>query len=336
MARKKRVSVRFIAERCGVSTATVSRVLNGEPGVADATRRLVEEALELYGYEAPRQAVGRRGPSKVGIIANALSSDYYGQLVRGVSRSVEGQGREAVTYDLDFGVSHVVRGLETLQGCGVDAIVFIGCPYLAIRDRLDRRCAHVWIDCNDPADLTPGICRVQSDQRVSGSLAARELLRCGHAAPILLGSSTRTWRGDERITGFTEEFAAAGVELPDDFVVETPGLRPVFDEARDIVQYLIAAGRPFDGIFAVSDWRTLAAYAGCLSQGRRVPEDIGIIGFDGSSKASRSVVNLSCIQQDVPLLVHHAVAQLTALLEGEEPAELNVTVPTTILPGQSL
>lgn len=332
---KKSVSVRFIAEKCGVSTATVSRVLNNDPQVADATRKLVRDAFETYGYSAARPQSSR--PATVGIvISTLLSSDYYTRLANEFGQLLLETGIESVFFNLFRDQGRLPNALDTLYDSGVSGIAFIGCPYLTVKNALRPGIPHVWLDCNDAPSKTPDIYRVQSDHYVSGQLAAHELILSGHVKPLVFTSANPTYRSLDRCAGLKSAFDEQGITLPNDFTVYLPGVRDAYGEARDMAQYLIASGREFDSVFAVADARTTGAYDGITRIGKRIPEDIGLISFDGTSRTSRYILGITSVQQDVKLLAKRSCDQLLALMDGKEPGEMNVTLPTHIYAGRTL
>ena len=168
MSRKKSVSLRFIAEKCGVSTATVSRVLNNDSNVTTETRIAVRKVLDEYNYIAPpaREPVVR----KIGCIITSSYAEYYQALLRNVGIYFRHRDIATVAVNTESTEGYLGTALETLYDCNVSGIILIGCDYLSVKDCLSRRFPHVWIDCNDPVEETREICTVESDQFVAGQL----------------------------------------------------------------------------------------------------------------------------------------------------------------------
>ena len=333
MSAKKDVSVRFIAEQCGVSTATVSRVINNDDSVTDATRRKVLQVLEQYHYEAPAAPVSK--VSKIGVVIVSSQSDYYHAVLGHIGRWFRDRGISAIAINTEGVPGYLTKALGTLYDSNVQGIILVSCEYLSVRERLHGKIPHVWIDCNDPPEETGNICQIQSDHYVSGRLAAKELFSRGCRRPVLLTGVHTTRRSDDRRRGFVEEYAAHGIAIRDEQIVALPGIQSHVTESQEMTRYLVTKGFDFDGVFAMSDGRALGAYMGVVKMGLRVPDDVRIVGFDGVSDACARVLNITCVQQNVPLLARRACETLMRLMEREPVEEKRVIVPTNILPGQS-
>lgn len=334
MAQRKDVSIQIIAERCGVSTATVSRVLNSDSKVAEATRRKVLDALQESGYRPPVPSAG--GVKKVGVVFSTESSDYYWALSIQLREALAALGIQTVSASLGRREERLPAILRTIYDCNVCGVVLIACGYLSVKDLLDPRRPHVWIDCNDPPEETGEICQVQSDQRSSGILAAQELYRKGSRRPILLGGRRASHRMRERFAYFRAEYRRHGIELEEDRIILTPGVREALEESKQAIRYLITTDYEFDGIFAISDWRALGSYLALTDLGIRVPEEVRIIGYDGVSVANRTVLNITSIQQDIEQIAHHTCDLLLRQMERRAVEKRRIIVPTSIMNGQTL
>lgn len=334
MAQRKDVSIQMIAEQCGVSTATVSRVLNSDPKVAEATRQRVLAVLRESGYRPPVPSAG--GVKKVGMVFSTQSSDYYWALSLQLQEALTALGIQTVSASLGRREERLPGILRTIYDCNVCGVVLIACGCMAVKDLLDPRLPHVWIDCNDPPEETGGICQVQSDQRSSGILAAQELYRKGSRRPILLGGQRVSHRMRERFGYFQAEYRKHGIELGEDRIILTPGIREALEESKQAIRYLITTDYEFDGIFAISDWRALGSYLALSELGIRVPEDVRIIGYDGVSVANRTVLNITAIRQDIGQIARHACDLLLCQMDHRPIEKKQITVPTSILTGQTL
>ncbi|OON88421.1 hypothetical protein BXO88_01110 [Oribacterium sp. C9] len=334
MSKKKNVSVKSIAELCGVSTATVSRALNNDPKVSETTRKKVLEACLNSNYKIPEKTTsGTR--KKIGVITSVSNQDYFASLLNEIINFMADYDYTVINCSMERGRFSLRDSLLTLYDSNVSGIIIISGDYLSIKDILDPSLPHVWIDCNDSSPYTDDICTVTSDQYVSGCLAARALLNQNCKHPIMLMSTRRSIRSKERKQGFFEEFKRSGIELTEENIVEIESTKDGFTDSREAIRYLIAKGVEFDSVFAISDWRALGAYTGAISMGKHVPEDICIIGFDGVSLACKSV-NITSVQQNTKRLAQCSCDQLMHLIKGEPVPNKHIVIPTGILPGQTL
>ena len=333
MSAKKEVSVRFIAARCGVSTATVSRVLNNDDSVADATRRKALQVLEQYHYEAPTAPASK--VSKIGVVIVSSQSDYYHAVLGQIGRWFRDRGTSTIAMNTEGVPGYLTTALDTLYDSNVQGVILVSCEYLAVRERLHGKIPHVWIDCNNLPEETGSICQVQSDHYVSGRLAARELLSRNCRKPILLMGAHATHRSEDRRRGFVEEYKASGITVSKDQIVTLPGIQSHVTESQEMIRYLVTKGFAFDGVFAMSDERALGAYMGIVKMGLHIPETISLVGFYGISNACTQVLNITCVQQNVQLLTRQACEMLVRLINREPIEEKRIIIPTNLLPGQT-
>lgn len=333
MAKKKEISVRFIAEQCGVSTATVSRVLNNDESVKAATRIKVRDVLEQYHYEVPPAPLPK--VSKVAVVIVSSESDYYDTVLAQIGRYFRERGTGVIAMNTEGTPNYLPTALDTLYDSNVQGIILLSCDYLSVRERLHSKIPHVWIDCNDPPEATGQICQVQSDHLISGSMAAQELLRKGCRKPIILTGTHKTHRSRDRMNGFAAELAAAGVHIEPEQVIALPCIKRHVTESQEIIRYLVTKGMDFDSIFAMNDGWALGAYMGVSKTDLKIPQDVKLVGFDGISSACTEVLNITCIQQNVTLLTRYACEMLVELMNQRPVENKRIIVPTTILPGQT-
>ena len=334
MPAKKDVSIKMISEKCGVSIATVSRVLNGNANVSEATRQKVLAAMNEAGYQPPVSSPS--GIKKVGIIIDTQVNDYYSALQIQLHDALKDAGIQTISASLGFRRENLPEILRVIYDSNVCGVILITCDYLSIKSMLNQHLAHVWIDCNDPPEVTGDICQVQSEQYISGVLAAQELYRKGSVKPVILGGSLVSHRTRERISGFRDEYRKHGIELGNDRLIQTPRVRQALDESKQAIRYLFSSGFEFDGVFAISDWRALGAYLSLTELGVRVPQDVRIIGYDGISVATRTILNITSIQQDITSIAKNACDLLVKQLNQEPIEQKRIIVPTTILNGQTI
>lgn len=334
MSRRKNISLRFIAEKCGVSTATVSRVLNNDARVSEETRELVRKVIAEYHYSAP--PVKGVHIKRIGAIIPNSYAEYYQALLRYTGRHFREHGIVTIAVNTENTVGTLQAALEALYDCSVSGIVLIGCECLSVKEVLSPKIPHVWIDCNDAAEAIPEYCTVESDQLVAGQLAAREFLRTECRRPIILTGSRPSHRSEYRIEGFTSVYAENGIPMGQEQIIRLPEIKPHVTEGQDIIRYLLTKGEQFDGVFAISDGRAIGAYMGLQKMGKKIPQDVRLMAFDGIAEANVSVLGITSIQQNVELLTKNACEMLMQQIRGEEIAEKHILVPADILPGQTM
>ncbi|GGS09390.1 HTH-type transcriptional regulator MalR [Streptomyces aureoverticillatus] len=307
-----------IAAQAGVSEATVSRVLNGKPGVAAATREAVLAALDVLGYERPVRL--RRGTSAglVGLITPELDNPIFPALAQVIGQALTRQGYTPVLATQTPGGSTEDELTEMLVDRGVAGIIFVSGLHADTTADMERYAAlrakgvpHVLVNGFSPKVDAPF---VSTDDRAATQLAVRHLASLGHTRIGLAVGPRRFVPVVRKIEGFR-----LGLR-------ERLGLSPA--EADELVQHslytleggqaaataLIAKG--CTGIVCASDMMALGAVRAAREQGLDVPRDISVVGFDDSPLIAFTDPPLTTIRQPVQAMGQATVRTLLEEIGG--------------------
>ena len=270
-----------------------------------------------------------------GGIEELKQADYHLAIFLQIQKCLHEAGYETILFPL-YPECDSATALNAVYQSDVSGIILVGCSYIALKSNLRAGFPHVWIDCEDAPDKTRGICRVESDHLVSGMLAAQELYRTGSVRPLIITQEKLSYRGMARIEGMRSEYKKHDISISDEQIIRVPVQGDGFTIVRDTVRYLITKGTSFDGIFCISDWRTLGAYTAVKQMGLRVPEDVRIVSFDGIARATHSVVNITAVAQNTELLARDACELLLHLIRKEGIPVRMIVVPTKIIAGATV
>ncbi|PKV85425.1 LacI family transcriptional regulator [Streptomyces sp. TLI_146] len=306
-----------IAAQAGVSEATVSRVLNGKPGVAAGTRESVLAALDVLGYERPVR-LRRRSAGLVGLITPELENPIFPALAQVIGQSLTRQGYTPVLATQTPGGSTEDELTEMLVDRGVSGIIFVSglhADTTADMDRYEQLRAqgvpYVLVDGFSPKVQAPFI---SPDDRAAMRLAVTHLAALGHTRIGLAVGPKRFVPVLRKIEGFT-----AAME---DSLGLTPG------EAEALVQHslytleggqaattaLIAAG--CTAVVCASDMMALGAIRAARQGGLDVPKDISVVGFDDSPLIAFTDPPLTTIRKPVTAMGQAAVRALLEEIGG--------------------
>ncbi|QIG39501.1 LacI family transcriptional regulator [Microbacterium sp. 4R-513] len=290
------ITMQDVARRAGVSAQTVSNVVNGRSARvgAETTQRVVE-AINDLGYRLNQSArslrKGRTGI--VGLGLPLLALEYYGELAdrladrfaaHGVRMVVENTGGALTAEVESLAASH----LETYDGfiLAVAAsesadlnVIAPSKPIVLLGERaLSARFDHVVMD-----------------NRGGGRLATEALLARGARSIVALGGATEEGDSVEtlRTRGYLDAHEAVGVPVRPDLIVDS-GLH--IADGYHHVRALLDAGTPFDGIFALTDANAMGAVRALNEDGRRIPGEVQIIGFDNVTGGRFHTPALSTIE----------------------------------------
>ncbi|MFC0113858.1 LacI family DNA-binding transcriptional regulator [Kibdelosporangium aridum] len=305
---QKRVTLEEVARVAGVSRATVSRVVNGVTSVDESIRQTVERAISSTGYLpnlAARSLVTRRADAIALVLpseSRIVGDPFFTRIVRGVSTVLRPIGVHLVLMmtSADTG-DQVVADLR--QG-RLDGVILVHTyqadplPSLLLQSRqpvvLSAR----------PAEPIP-ITYVDVNQTAGGALAAEHLVARGCERVATITGSLDRPPGHDRLAGFRDAMAQLG--QPDVVSVEGNFTR---ESGAAAMEQLIAEYPDVDGVFIASDLMAEGALPVLRKHGRRVPDDIAVVGFDDSSAALSCDPPLTTVRQPVEDMAAEMARQL--------------------------
>jgi len=322
-----RVTIRDVAQRAGVSVATVSKVLNDRYGVSADTSAHVKAVIEEMGYEASlvAQSLRNHQTNVIGVLVADLEP-FSTELLKGVGDAIRGSGFELVVYSAGGRVGDHVgwerRYLSRLSGTLVDGAVLVtptvvgvnyGAPVVAV----------------DPHTGPAGQPTIDSDNVTGARLATEHLLALGHRRIAILGGRPDLQSAQLREQGYREAMAAAGAPI-DAALVRIGGYDPELS-AEQAALLLALPDRP-TAIFAANDVSAIATIGAARAAGLRVPEDLSIVGFDDIPEASQCSPPLTTVKQPIREMGQRAVELLIRLIRGaEEPADSHIMLATALV-----
>lgn len=313
-----------VARHAGVSTATVSRVLNDRGYLSEETKSRVQQAIAELGYrpnQVARSLLSQR-TGTVGLIVPSVAQPFFGEMAVGVENALADRGLRMLLCDSYGRADRELEHLELLVANRVDGIISgAHNDPLSLYDSL--RQPVVTID----RELASHIPNVRAENERGAVMATEELLRSGSKRPALLTSRSHDRNLRER--GYRSALAAVGIEpliLTADFNIPEP------DRTTRVWQVLDAAGQ-IDGIFATDDLLAARALEWAHVSRRAVPQDLRVVGFDGTPTMRLALPGLTTIVQPIAEICATAVTLLIEQMEldPDEAAE-RAPVPAVELP----
>jgi LacI family transcriptional regulator, galactose operon repressor len=321
-----------IATRSGVSTATVSRVLNGTAVVSPVTRDRVEAAMRELDYRprAAARTLARQRSHLVAVVtATGIHSAFQHPFFQGVLEGLGSTLREA-GYDLLLVQNETVWGgppdvdyARRALDHQVDGVVLLG--LLAddggARLLLQAGVAAVAVEWEGAGDVA----RVSSDNRAGGVIAARHLHETGRTRLATIAGIPTSSSGRDRLDGFLAAAAELGIPVPPERIVHGDFH---YESGRTGMRQLLALPSPPDAVFAASDVMAIAAIHEAQEAGLAVPRDVAVVGFDDVPLAALVRPALTTVHQD-RLGLGKAAAEALLQLHSHPHDE---PLPATVLP----
>ncbi|MGC3993461.1 MAG: LacI family DNA-binding transcriptional regulator [Propionicimonas sp.] len=304
-----------IAEVSGVSTATVSRVLNGKPGVGDDVRNSVLAALDMLGYERPA-ALRHKTAGLVGVVVPELSNPIFPAIAQGLESRLSQHGYTALLCTQSPGGTTEDESIELLLGQGVSGIIFVSGLHADASQSHDRyhdlrRRGIPLAFINGWADGVDGTF-VATDDAVGMDSAVRHLVSLGHTRIGLLIGPDRLVPAQRKITSFTTALADhLGLEDAEPHIFRT---LYTLEGGHAAAERLVESGHT--ALICGSDLMALGAIRGVRGRGLRVPEDVSVIGYDDSPLIAFVDPPLTTVHQPVTALCQAVVSAVIGEIDG--------------------
>jgi len=306
-----------VAARAGVSRQTVSRVINNKDEVSPETRARVLTAIEELGYRpnaiARSMVAGRT--CTLGCISPNLTDYTFASMIESAQAEARTRGYFILTGSAPT-EADVEPLLEEMLLRRVDGLMVIN-PHADDRYRyflplIGKGMAVVYLK-NTPRDEP--VSSVRCDNREGGYQATRYLIDLGHAAIVTLVGPYNEEDAFDRLAGYYQALVQAGLDFD-------PALAASGDwsatSGYQATQRLLEAGRPFSAIFAQNDRMAVGAIRALREAGRRVPDDVSVIGFDDIPLASYFDPPLTTLRQPMEESGQRAVRLLIETIQNPD------------------
>ncbi|WP_062208310.1 LacI family DNA-binding transcriptional regulator [Streptomyces sp. NBRC 109706] len=328
-SRTSRVTITQIAREAGVSTSTVSKVLNGHGDVAQDTRTLVESVMRRNGYH--RRPSRQRG-ALVDVVLNELDSDWSLEIVRGADEVLHAAGMDMVL-SVVHGRSEETRQWLDRLAARRSAGVMLVVSELSDRQRERLGAMGVPLVLVDPVGGTTGDIPTVGATNWSGGMAGtNHLIELGHRRIAHIGGPAELNCAQARADGFGTAMQRAGLPVPPDHLSHGE-----FNERSGYAQAqaLLALPEPPTAVFAASDLQALGAFEAMRERGLRAPDDLSVVGFDDLPLARRVSPPLTTVRQPILEMSTLATRTLLRLMDGEPLENPRVELATRLIVRES-
>ncbi|WP_022869094.1 LacI family DNA-binding transcriptional regulator [Schaalia vaccimaxillae] len=297
-----------VAEKAGVSLTTVSRVLNNRGYLSEATKTRVADAIAELGYRPNQVARALHGmkTNMIGLIVPTVALPFFGELAVEVENVLAEHGYRTLICNSMGRADREREYLNLLIGNRVDGIIS-GAHNENLAEYESIRMPLVTVD----RDLTDRIPNIRCNNEDAGRIATRRLIDGGAHRPALLTSRSGDHNLRER--GYRSVLAEAGIEplvfaVP--FDTDPRHRQAMVNEALD------GAKGSFDAVFSTDDLGAAEAIEWARTRELSVPEDLRVIGFDGTMALRRALPGLTTLHQPLDLIARQAVKVLLAQIDA--------------------
>jgi len=330
-----------VARLAGVSVKTVSNVVNDYPHVRPAMRERVNNAIVELDYRPNLSARGlRSGRSGViGLAVPSLRENYFAELADAVIRAAAERGLGVMVEQTSGARDAELRAVSSSRPRLLDGLLFspvslgdadasaldVDTPIVLLGERI----------FNGPAD------HVMIQNSGAARAATEHLLAIGRRRIAVIGADPdhphETNSASLRLQGYISALEAAGIAIDEDLIRVAPMARWHRAGGAMAVREMLADGLDFDAVFTFTDTLGLGALRALGESGRRVPEDVSLIGFDNIEEGQYSLPSLSTVDPGRDEIATIAVERLIARIQekGERQPRMTLSGGFRIIPRES-
>jgi len=312
------VTIKDIAKKTGVSYATVSRALNGRSGVKEDTRTRVLEEARKMGYQPNAIARGLvlRHTHTLALVIPDITNPFFPEIARGVEDAASILGYSVFLCNTNWDEEKESLYIKTLQEKRVDGIILHPSYNVGEEHFSDFKIPMVLLN------KIPGVAdysSIEVDNVKGGYLATKHLIEAGYRKIAFIGGSEGSTSNKEREEGYKLALSKYKIEI-DEALILKGGFKS--KDGYDNMQQLINSGNVPDAVFGGNDIIALGVLHCVQENDLRVPEDIGIIGFDDIPYASLPQIQLTTIEQPKYQMGKYAIELLMKTLEDKSDREI--------------
>jgi DNA-binding LacI/PurR family transcriptional regulator len=321
-------SIKDIARLAQVSHSTVSRALQNSPLVNPGTAEKIRQIARQSGYRASAVARGlvTKRTRTIGLVVTTIADPFASEVACGIEQAANDLGYSVFLADSDADPAREQQVVQSFAERRVDGIIVtssrVGALYLPLLSEM--RVPIVLVNNQHPGAFVHSV----TIANVEGSrAAANHLIELGHRRIAYLGDQFGSQSNNERFAGYRQALNAAGLTYLPELIVHGDG-KP--EEAMHAMEKLLALSTPPTAVCCYNDMSALGALRVIHASGRRVPEDISVVGFDDLFLASFTQPRLTTVRQPMRKMGLMAMESLFRLM-SEEDLEIRIIVDAELI-----
>lgn len=310
-----KITIKDIAKMAGVSTATVSKVVNQkDKNISEATRQKVLKLIEEYNYVPNRVASSMvtKKTNSIGLVIPDIANPFFPEIARGVEDLANKHGYHVILCNTDNDLKKEVAYIEMLQEKMVDGIILTAAS-IRTGDTLDLSKIHVpviTVDREIEESKIKG--KIVVDNKSGAYDAVTYMLNKGYRKILHLAGPFTSGPSMERYQGYKEAHEVFGLELDKNLLLE--GFYTA-EWGYEGVQEVLNRGVVFDSVFCANDLIALGVIKALREKGVKIPEDIGIVGFDDIYMTTLIEPQLTTVHQPNYQMGYKAAQMLVDIIE---------------------
>jgi LacI family transcriptional regulator len=331
--KRARPTIYDVARLAGVSTATVSRALNDTGQIAPATRAAIDAAVAQLGYHpnTVARSLVTKSTQTIALLLPDITNPFYAALVSGIQQRALETGHTMLLCTTEGDPEREEQYLGLLHAKQVDGVLVDG--LVLPPDRIARFVRDgLPIVCLDRDVDATSVPLVQVDNRLGARLATEHLLELGHRRIAHVAGAPELRISEQRIEGYRDAHHAVGIEpAPGLVAVGSFTVEGGYEAARSLLETA-----EFTAVFAANDLSGIGVLSAIVESGRRVPDDVSLVGFDDLQLSRFTTPPLTTVHQPAREIAERATQLLLDLANGRKVKQrLHLLEPELVVRGST-
>jgi LacI family transcriptional regulator len=292
---KKKVTIYDIAKKLNITAATVSRALNNNQNISEATKELVLKTASKMNYEQNKLALALKSgkSNNVGVIVPRIDSNFFGSIIRGIEEELNPHGYHVIICQTNGDESKEIANIDALLNSQVDGILIStsSSETHAFERILKKEVPLIFFDRKK---TMKNVSSVTINDYEGGYKATQHLIDTGCKKIAHFSGDTNIEIFKERFLGYQQALIDNDIDFIDEYVIRT---KSSIEEGKKSLKKLLKLKNPPEAIFSASDFAALGAIQELKSRGIKVATDFSVIGFANEPFTKFMELTISTIDQ---------------------------------------
>lgn len=293
----KRITILDIAKELDITFSTVARALNDHPAISAATKKAVRETADRLGYRPNKVASSlRSGKTKIiGVLVPRLDVTFFSSVVHGIESVMNENGYTVLLYQSQESIKQENRGIDTFLRSRVDGIIASisletedNGEFMEVKDR------NIPLAFFDRVPKGMDVPSVTINDYLGGFMATEHLIKKGYRRIVHINQYRNINIFNERLRGYLDALKQYGVPVDERLIIKGD-FSPEF--GRQCVRELLGGNVAFDAVFTLEDFTAMGVMQELLAAGKRIPEEVGVVGFANEAFTSLVTPPISTVDQ---------------------------------------
>ena len=319
------ITIKDVARLCGVGVSTVSRAINNHPDINPETKEMIMNVIRENNYIPNNSArnLKRQDAKAIAVLVKGITNSFFSEMIKIMEAEIKRKRYTMVLHHVDFSEDEVDVALELVKEKRLRGIVFLGGYFLHSEEKLAQ--LHVPFVLSTTGLAPEGYSRntyssVSVDDAKESYKVVNYLCENGHRnIAIICAKTTDVSIGLLRLDGYKKALTDHGIPIRDELIlymkqdIEDYSLENGYTVTKEFLEKNI----PCSAIFAISDILAIGAEKALSEAGKRVPEDISLIGFDGVLMGQYITPSLTTLKQPVEDMAAETIKILFEIINNK-------------------